>query len=207
MPIRNVLDNLLNHAVKTGILRILCERDIGWTGRKLAKELFVSPTTANKFLKGLAKDGIIDIKNAGNSYLYSINRDNHAVRSILRPFFEKEREVYDNALSLIRKSLSRCDATILSAAIFGSVATNEEISGSDIDLVVVIENLKDKKTVERGLDDIARIMAQRFQTAVSPYIITGSQFRKKHMAKDSLISEILKSYILIYGKPIERIII
>jgi predicted nucleotidyltransferase/biotin operon repressor len=207
MPIRNILDNVLNHAVKTGVLRILCERDVGWTGRKLAKELKVSPTTANKFLKGLVEDGIIIAKNAGRAYLYSINQDNYAVRSILKPFFEKEKDAYDNIMSLIKRSLSGCGATILSAAIFGSVARKEEASGSDIDLVVIIENLRDKKSVERGLNGIARIVAQRFQTVISPYIVTCQQFKKKYMAKETLIAEILKSYILIYGKPIERIIV
>ena len=207
MPIRNILDNVLNHAVKTGVLRILCERDIGWTGRKLAKELKVSPTTANKFLKGLVEDGIIIAKNAGRAYLYSINQDNYVVRSILKPFFEKEKDAYDNILSLIKRSLSGCGAKILSAAIFGSIARKEEVSGSDIDLVVIIENLKDKKSVERSLNDIARIMAQRFQTVISPCIVTCHQFRKKYMTKEALVVEILKSYILVYGKPIERIIV
>src|SRR3989338_6442084 len=122
MPIRNVLDNVLNHAVKTGILRILCERDAGWTGRKLANELNVSPTTANKFLKELARDGMIIVKNAGNSYLYSVDPDNYTIRSILMPFFEKEKGAYNNMLSLIGKSLSKCGAAIRSAAIFGSIA-------------------------------------------------------------------------------------
>ena len=207
MPIRSVLDRVLDNATKTKILRVLCGRNIGWTGRKMASELKVSPTTANKFLKQLTEDGVIIGKSAGKAHLYFIDPDNYTIKSILKPFFEKEKNVYSDVLSLIKRSLSKCGAKIRSAAIFGSVAKKEEKHGSDIDLVVIIEDLNGKKDVERSLDDIAKVVAQRFQTVISPYIVTDSQFRRKYMAKDALITEILRSYVPVYGEPLERIVI
>lgn len=207
MPLQSVLDKIIDHRIKVKFSRILCKQDIGWTGRGLARELNISPTTANKFLKDLVKDGIVVAKSAGKSYLYTINKDNYTVKTILKPFFEKEEKVFSSILSRIKNSLLRAGVKIVSMAIFGSVARKEDVSNSDIDLLVITESLKAKRTVEDKLDNIAKDMAQKFQTIISPYIITEDLFKKRHKNNDPFIAEALKSYILIYGKPLERLII
>ncbi len=207
MPLQSVLDKILDHKIKARSARILCKQDIGWTGRALARELNISPTTANKFLKELVRDGIIVAKNAGRSYLYEINKDSYTVKTILKPFFEKEEKAFSGILSEIKKSLLRTGVKIVSMAIFGSVARKEDVSKSDIDLLVIIKSLKAKRTVEDKLDNIAKDMARKFQTIISPYIITEDAFKRRCKNKDPLMAEVLKSYILICGKPLERLII
>lgn len=207
MPLQSALDKIFGHKIKARLSRILCKQDIGWTGRGLANELNISPTTASKFLKELVKDGIVGAKSVGRSYLYSINKDNYVVKTILKPFFEKEEEAFSSILAAIKNSLLRTNAKIISMAIFGSVARKEDVSKSDIDLIVITESLKAKKIIEDKLDNIAEDMAQKFHTAISPYIITEGLFRKRHKERDPFIAEVLKSYILICGKPLERLII
>lgn len=204
---KGALDQVLDNKTKARILRILCKRNSGWTGRQLAKELNISPTTASKVLGELTRDGIIIMTGVGRAYLYRLNDKNYAVKNILVPFFQKEEGVFDVLVAVIKKNLSKSAVGIESAAVFGSVARNTQTSRSDIDLLVVVNDLKDKKKMEDRLFEISGAIAGNFQTIVSPYVLTTSQFRKKYKEKSAVINEILKSYILIMGKSPQRLII
>ena len=172
----------------------------------MAKELDVSPTTAGKFLKELVKDGIVVTKSAGTAYLYSINNDNYTVKTILKPFFGQEEKIFSKALAIIKNSILRASAEIVSLAIFGSVARKDDTAKSDIDLLIVLGSIKDRKTLDKKIDIMVKEVAHKFQSIIAPYIITAAAFKKRYNAKDPLMQEILKSYILIFGKPLERII-
>jgi len=204
---QNILDRLMDNKIKTRILRILCKRNTGYTGRQLARELSISPTTASKFLGRLVKEGVLTISGVGQAYLYRLNDKNYAVKNILVPFFQKEKNIFDVLTGLIRKNLSNSAVDIESAVIFGSVAKKEQNAKSDVDLLVVVKNIKDKKKIEYIMDKASGVIAQNFQTIVSSYILTVGQFRKKHKEKSPIIKEIISSYILISGKSPERLIV
>lgn len=207
MRLHNALDKILNREIKTRILRVLCKHNIGWTGRQLARELDVSPTTANKFLKELVSEGVVNIKGVGKSHLYSLNEKSYIVKKMLKPFFEKEKNILDTVASLIKKAISKTGVKVESVAIFGSIAQKKETSKSDIDLLVVINDLRDKKKIETGLDKIFLKIVQDFQTVISPYVLSSTQFKKRYREKLPVINEILKSHIFLMGKPLERLII
>lgn len=204
---QNILDRIMDNRVKTRILRILCKYNIGYTGRQLAKELSISPTTANKFLGELAKEGILIVAGVGRAYLYRLNGKNYAVKNILAPFFQKEKNIFDVLTALIRKNIYKSAVDVESAVIFGSVAKKEQDAKSDIDLLIVVKNLKDRKKMEDVMAKASGVIAQNFQTIVSPYILTADQFRKKHKENSAIIKEIISSYILILGKSPERLIV
>ena len=85
MKIYNVLDRIVGHKVKARILRVICDKNTGWTGRQLAKELDISPTTSSKFLKELVEEGIVFSKGVGRSYLYHLNDRSYVVKNIMMP--------------------------------------------------------------------------------------------------------------------------
>ena len=207
MPLQSVLDKVLDHKIKARLCRTLCKSGTGWTGRKLAKELNVSPTTAGKFLKELVKDGIVVTRSAGMAYLYSINNDDYTVKTILKPFFSQEEKVFGKALSVIKNSLLRTGAGIVSLAIFGSVARKEDTAKSDIDLLIVLESSKEKKALDAKLDMMVKEIARKFQSVAAPYIVTAPALKRRYNARDPLIREIFRSYILVYGKPLERLVV
>jgi len=204
---QNILDKIMNNKSKTRLLRILCKRNTGSTGRQLARELDISPTTANKFLGELVKEGIVIMSAVGRAYLYSINDKNYAVKTILMPFFQKEKSVFDVITASIKKKLSKSAIDIKSAVIFGSVAKKKHDAASDIDLMVVVSSIKDKKKIEAIMANLSGTIARNFQIVISPYVLTVGQFRKKHKEKSPIIKEIMASYILISGKNPERLIV
>ena len=207
MLIFNALDRVLDHKTKIGILRILCKESSGLTGRQLAKLLGVSPTTVNKFLNSLKEDGIIKATAAGRAYLYMLNTDSYITKALVKPFFEKERSILPAVTAIIKKAISRSKAATETVAIFGSVARRREGPKSDIDLVVVLDNVADKEKVENSLDLIADTVARDFQTAIVPYILSADQFRRRYKDNVSIIKDILSAYILVQGRPLERLVI
>ena len=94
-----------------------------------------------------------------------------------------------------------------SAVIFGSLARREQNARSDVDLLVIVKGVKDKRNIEEIVSKLAVVTAQDFQTVISSYVLTIDQFRKKYKAKSPLIKEIMNSYILISGKSPERLIV
>ncbi|MDD5085971.1 MAG: winged helix-turn-helix transcriptional regulator [Candidatus Omnitrophica bacterium] len=207
MSLRNALDKILNNESKTKLLRVLCKSNTGWTGRQLARELGVSPTTASKFLKELVREGVVNVKGVGKSYLYSIDNKSYVVKSLLVPFFEKEKVIFGKLISIIKRALLKSRVKIESAAIFGSVVHGKETSKSDIDLFVVIGDREDSKKIEGKLDEISVLVAQDFHTSIAPYILQVRELKKKYGQNAAIIHSILKSNILILGKPLERLIV
>ena len=121
MKLRNALDKIVGHKVKAGILRVLCDKNTGWTGRQLAKKLAISPTTSSKFLKELVGEGVVFAKGVGKSYLYQLNERSYVVRNILTPLFEKEKEIVGNIVSRGKKGVLKSGGKIEGIAIFGSI--------------------------------------------------------------------------------------
>lgn len=207
MRIRNAYDKLMNNEVKTRLLRVLCRHDAEWTGRQLSRELGVSPTTASKFLKELVSEGVVNMKGAGRSHMYNLNNKSYVVKKLLKPFFEKEKDIFSSIVSLIKKAISKTNVNVESVAFFGSIAQKNDTPGSDIDLLIIVSSSRDKSKIEAGLDSISIEVAENFQTVVSPYILSSAQFKKMYKMKRPIILEILKSYILVTGKTPERIVV
>jgi len=190
---QNILDRIMDNKAKTRLLRILCKRNAGYTGRQLARELDISPTTANKFLGELVREGIVVMSAVGHAYLYSVNNKNYAVKTILMPFFQKEKSVFDIITASIKKNLSKSMVNIELTAIFGSVAKKEQNAASDVDLLVVVSSIKDKKKIEDIIANLSGTIARNFQAVISPYVLTVGQFRKKQKEKSPIIKEIMSS--------------
>lgn len=205
MRLHKVLDKIVGNEAKAGILRILCEKNTGWTGRQLAKELAISPTTSSKVLKELADEGIVKVRGVGRSYLYHLNDNSYIAKNILVPFFEKEGDIIHQITLLIKKAVLKSGPGVEAIAIFGSVASKTETPESDLDVVIIINESADKSKIDQNVDGIFTILARDFHAVISPYILSVEQFKKRYQKKDPLIMAMIRSYKLIYGKALERI--
>ena len=91
-------------------------------------------------------------------------------------------------------------------AVFGSMARKEDTPKSDIDLLILTKDKSSLDKINAVIDKLNIKMAQEFGTAISPYILTKSEIRRKHQKKEALIRSILDNNRLLYGEPIERIL-
>lgn len=206
MKIHDKLDEILKHGSKIKILRFLFAEKDEHTGRAVAKGIKMSPSSAYNTLQVMKKEGLISAKKKGNAILYRLQENNYAVKKLLAPLFEKEKAVYDDVALFIRKSLMKHKSEVISIAIFGSIARKEETSGSDIDLLVIVENKNGKIKINKAIDELSAAIAKSFSAALSPYILTRLEIRQKYHKKQPVIISILENNRLIYGEPIERIL-
>lgn len=208
MKITKPLDKILNTEVKTKILRFLCRTGAEWNGSQIAKEIGVTPAASLSALKELAKEGVVSMHNAGNTRVYKLNDGNFVVLDLLRPLFLKEDKALDMIIATIKRGLSSSSlkSRIISVALFGSVQIRQDHAASDIDLVVVVTDASTKAKTEKLFEKIDEKIFKKFGNAINPYINTKAEFKAKHKKKLDVVKNILRSYTLIYGERLERIL-
>jgi predicted nucleotidyltransferase len=206
MKITSPLDKILNNEVKIKILRFLFRTNAEWNGRQIARELKVTPATTHKALQSLNKEGVLSLRNIGKTHVYALRNDNFIVSDILKPIFNKENKILDNILGIIRRMASGSNVKkgIHSIVLFGSVNLHKEHPASDIDIMVIVKDLKSKAAAELLFEKVDKKISDEFGNTLSAYINTISEFKaKKNLA---VIKNIIKSNTLIYGKPPENIL-
>ncbi|MCK5580187.1 MAG: nucleotidyltransferase domain-containing protein [Candidatus Omnitrophica bacterium] len=206
MIIHDKLDEILRQGSKIKILRFLFVEKDEHTGRAIARAIGMSVSSTHKALREMMSEGLIGARKKGNAILYKIKEENYIVKELLGPLFEKERSLYQDMISLIIRYLAKQKRGIISMAIFGSVARGAETSKSDIDLVIVVENKIVKEKIDKAMDTLSVDMAKKFSVAISPYILTKIEIKRKYVKKQAIINAILENNRLIYGEPIERIL-
>lgn len=206
MKIYDKLDEILKYGSKIKILRFLFVEADEHTGRGIARGIDMSASSTYKTLQKMKDEGLISVRKKGNAILYKLRKNNHIVKKLLEPLFEKEKSIYSDIISSITKNLLREKQEIVSMAIFGSIARKEETSKSDIDLVVITRDKIGKTKIDKAMDKLSIDMAEKFGVAISPYILTKLEIKRRHIEKQAIIHSILHNNQLIYGEPIERIL-
>lgn len=208
MRVNSPLDQILNSAVKVRALRIFCRMGAGVSGRQMAKAIGVTPKTAHEALQDLLREGVLTMRSVGRTYLFSLNEDRSVVKDILKPLFIAENtlieDLSDSISQTIKKSSLKND--ILSVALFGSVQTKTERETSDVDLMVVIKTAAVRKKVEDLFSAIDQQLSSSWGNLISPYVNSLTEFKSKSRKKVAVIQNILKSYRLIYGVRLERLL-
>ncbi len=208
MKINNPLDKILDNESKIKVLRFLFKTNAEWNGRQIAKEIGVSPATTHKALWGLNKEGVLLLRNMGKTHVYTLNQGNFTVVNILKPLFVTEGKLRDYILGIIRKKVatSTIKNDIFSVALFGSVSTYKDSAVSDIDLIVIVRDIKTKAVAEVLFEEIDKRISKEFGNTISAYINTEAEFRSKYKKGVMIVRNIIKENRFIYGKPIERLI-
>ena len=208
MRLNSPLDKILNNEIKVRILRIFCQNAGEMSGRQMAKMVGVTPKTAHEILQDLLREGVLIMRAVGKTHLFRLNEDRAVVHEVLKPLFLMEKtlneRLFDNIRDAIKKSLLKDD--ILSVALFGSVLAKTERAASDVDLFVVLKTVELKRKVETLFSNIDQRMSPQWGNLISPYINSLSEFKANARKKTGLVPHILKSYQLIYGDRLEKLL-
>jgi len=203
MRLINVLDDVLGRKGKVKVLRALILSSGGLTARGIARKVGLTHWACIKNLRELELLGLVRSEKAGKSNLYTLNHDNLVNKEMLLPLFKKEKELLKTALNWIIKQIEKKPVSVI---LFGSVARRKEDIDSDIDLCFLVENRTEAKKLERDLMNINPNFYQHFGKNFSPYILEVGVFKKKYEEGINVVREIVREGILIYGRPIYKII-
>jgi predicted nucleotidyltransferase len=131
-------------------------------------------------LARLEQSGLVTTQRTGNQKHYRANRQS--------PIFSELRSIVQKTVGLavpLGQALEPYRAKIGAAFVYGSVAKGEDTAGSDIDLMVIGENLT-YSDLYGGLQAAERVLDR----TINPTFMTPSEWRKKRRQSNSFVSKI-----------------
>jgi len=208
MRLNKPLDKILNNEIKIRALRALCQNTGEMSGRQIAKMVGVTPKTAHEILQDLLREGVLVMRPVGKTHLFRLNEERSIVHEVLKPLFLFEKTLSERLFDIMRAAIkkSALKDNILSIALFGSIHTKTERATSDIDLLVVVKTAELKKKAEKLFSDIDQQLSSQWGNLISPYVNSLAEFKSNAKKKTGVVPNILKSYQLIYGDRLEKLL-
>jgi len=151
--------------------------------KELAKKLQISPRSVKIYCDLFDKEGIIKREIKGNMHLFSTNNDNFRVREMKRTYF----------INLLAElNIENIAEECTSIAIYGSHASGNYDEKSDVDLLIIGEELHVKRDI---IVKIMEIIGKEFQLNVIPTI----KWEKMKKDEDYFIKNIIRNHVLVKG--------
>jgi len=158
----------------------------------------------NRSLQELSQHGLVKMRKAGRSILYSLNKKHIMVNEILLPLFVKEKRLF---LSLTRAILGPLSGPKpISIILFGSQTDEKRARpDSDFDILCVIPDETNLKKFKRETSRSEAQVERKFGNRVSLLIMEKNEFLKRKEKGDSLFLDIEKQNRLLFGKHLRAI--
>lgn len=189
------LDQILDNRNKVTILRhlVLYPSEVA-TGRSLARALGMNQATCNNALNSLYRAGIVTRKNAGRSSIYEAAKDTAAYEELLKPLFEKETEIPEEAVRMLVRGL---EVKSIRAFLSGSVAGGTDTPESDTDIMLVTGDGADREKVLDRLSENTPEAYARFRTGFNVTLLTEGELARRVKRKDAFITAAMDEAISI----------
>jgi len=161
--------------------------------REIAKYLNKEPASYQRYLDSLVEDGILVDERRGNLRFFKLNK-NHALYEELKSIVSKTLGI-ESHLNKLVNSLDNIDV----AFIFGSIANNKEVAGSDIDLMIV-GNPNQDQLIE-GITKLEKILERE----INYQIYSQTEVIDKLSSKDSFFVNIFKNHLILLKGNVEHL--
>lgn len=196
MRFTDYLEEILSTKLDVRILRTLFRYPTKeFNENELARVSKVGQKTVNRAMPKYVGNGIVSVRTIGRANVYTLN-SKHYVAEQLKSLFQVE-EGAKLELKRMLKEAFRMDETVVSLAIFGSIAKGREGPTSDIDVFILT---RDKEGTKKRLQKVMEAVMRRFGNVISEYILTPHEFEEKR--RTPTIKEIIVDGELIIGKPL-----
>jgi len=185
------------------VLNVLAGTTRPLTGREIARLVGRnSHSGVRDVLNRLAEHGVVERREAGRAFLYTLNRDHLAT-----PAVEALAAMRSELLSRLRREIESWEVTPSHVSLFGSMARGDGGTESDIDLFIV----RPRSLV----DEDPRWRSQVDQLATSVFRWTGNRAGIAEVAEDEIprllrdgppiVSELTSDGIVLTGPEIRAL--
>ncbi len=137
-------------------------------------------------LKRLAESGLVTVTRVGNQRHYQADPDS--------PLFSPLHEIALKTSGLaepLRAALQPLAGRMQAACVYGSVAAGSDTASSDIDLLLVAENVP-LEEVHAALEETERQLARRISVA----LYTPAEFRRRKEAGNAFLTKVLAGALI-----------
>lgn len=198
MLLHRYLEEVLGNKVSISLFRTMIRyKGMVFTARRLAQEANVSAAMVALLTHKLEKLGIIRIQPIGRAHHLQLNEKSYILNKIIKPIIDAEKNTVSELVKFLKKHLDT--EKIISAVIYGSVATGEEKIDSDIDLFIVSDDFDSAITAVSESRDVYEI----FSGSTSPLVFTKKEFVSKK--NTPLVRSIIANHIKVCGKDLDSI--
>lgn len=185
----SILSEILSSKTRAEILRLLFGPDtVELHMREMARQANCAIGTMQTELKKLGNLDLVVPRKDGNRTYYRANTE-HPIFQDLCSLVLKTVGLVD----ILRQALKK-NSEIRFAFVFGSIARQEEMAGSDIDLLLV---------GSLGLRDVTRLLTgipEQLGREINPHVMSEEDFLGRKVAGDHFINQVIASKkILIIG--------
>jgi predicted nucleotidyltransferase len=197
----HLLEQVLGAKSKVAALRVLINAKIGFSGSSVAKRAGMGLLAIQNALADLEGLGLVEVERGSVEHRYRLNFRHHLVVNGLRALFEAERRMVKALAQELRPLL---EGRVVSAGLFGSFAHGRVKPGSDIDLLVIVETLKEKESLSAILSDELPELSEQYGLPIQPVI-----YERRRLANSSGIDELLETaerdWVMVVGEDLKRI--
>jgi predicted nucleotidyltransferase len=181
---------IITSKTKTKIVKFLLSHEAAMSEREIASVLNVSHMSINRIMKELANINFVNYVTIGKAHLWKVNRKSYAFKVLFQLI--KEISNINGPLEDLKKTILEnvAGSNIKKVVLFGSVAKGLERENSDIDVFILVKNMKMKKEVETVIERLLNKCFDLYGNRLAPYILTEHEIKKRRNL--SLISEINK---------------
>lgn len=175
-----LLDVLFPKTRQALLSAILLRPEKWWYLTDLAKHLGVRPSSLQRELASLVSGDLLVSRRDGNRVYYKVNPDCPVLQE-LQVLFVKTAGIAD----VVESSVKKFSDKIAVAFIYGSIARGEELSTSDVDLMIVgtvrlSDLVPSLKKAEKSLE-----------REVNPTVYSTAEFSQKLKAEDAFIETVM----------------
>lgn len=181
----HLLEHILGARSKVAALRVLFNSKIGFSGNTIAKRAGMGLLAIQNALADLERFGLVEVERGSVEHRYRLNTKHYLVSHGLRALLEAERSMAKALAGELRPML---DEHVVAAGLFGSFARGRATAGSDIDLLVIVESLKERERVSALLADTVPDFTKRYGLPLQPVI-----YERRRLNKDEGVQALLET--------------
>ena len=197
----HLLEHVLGAKSKVAALRVLFNSKVGFSGSSVAKRAGMGLLAIQNALADLEGLGLVEVERGSVEHRYRLNFKHYLVGQGLRALLEAERGMVKALAHDLRPLL---EGRVLSAGFFGSFARGEAKPGSDIDLLVIVETLKERERVSALLFDHLPNLTERYGLPLQPII-----YERRRLSHGSGVQELLETaeqdWLAVAGQDLKQI--
>lgn len=185
--LRYPLDRIFSVSSHIPILRALQDNREGMSGRSIAREAHINHQSCAVAIRNLEALGILQRQGSGKTQLIHLNFENYLVKNSLLPLLRQERE--------LQKAVRREIAQIfkdgaLAITLFGSTVRGQDMPGSDMDVLLLVDE-SHKNKIQNRASEYSPIFIRQYGIRLSPIIMTVPEAKRKIKKSDPLLKNIL----------------
>jgi len=189
----SLLSEILSSKIRADIFRLFFGvSDNELHMREIERRSGYAIGTIQSELRKLLRLDLVSKRKDGNRTYYRANKDHPLFLDIQRLVLKTV-----GLVDILQNKLTKSQEITI-AFVFGSIARQEEMAGSDIDLVVI---------GHLGLREIAALLSgltEKLGREINPHVFTVKEFKKRIARKEHFITKVLNEpKIFIFGNENE----